>query len=144
MPKCQDHILAPGRLIPKMPQASLSDIGHKKLTPYFVHIVPVKFAHCHLIIILTEPACHHNSFWGSRCDSNHAPTISLKPCISFAAISAAPLFDTRHISPQGVSHHFQWPSSPFSDSSGYIFSKFITFRLIPAKTNLLRLSTQTL
>ena len=33
----------------------------------------------HLLIILTRHACHHNSFWESRCDSNHAPTISLKP-----------------------------------------------------------------
>ena len=31
------------------------------------------------LTILTEHACHHNSFWGSRCDSNHVPTISLKP-----------------------------------------------------------------
>ena len=35
----------------------------------------------HLLIILTKPACHHNSFWESRCDSNHAPTISLKPVL---------------------------------------------------------------
>ena len=28
--------------------------------------------------ILTEHACQHNSFWGSRCDSSHAPTLSLK------------------------------------------------------------------
>ena len=33
----------------------------------------------HLLIILTKPACHYNGFWGSRCDSNHVPTISLKP-----------------------------------------------------------------
>ena len=33
----------------------------------------------HLLIIPTKPVCHHNSFWGSRCDSNHATTISLKP-----------------------------------------------------------------
>ena len=33
----------------------------------------------HLLTLLTEHACHHNSFCGSRCDSNHAPTISLKP-----------------------------------------------------------------
>ena len=48
------------------------------LPPYFAHIVKVKFAHPHLVIILTKHACHHNSFWGSRCDSNHAPTVSLK------------------------------------------------------------------
>ena len=50
----------------------------RSLPPYFAHIVKVKFAHFHLLIILTKYACHHNSFWGSRCDSNHAPTISLK------------------------------------------------------------------
>ena len=33
----------------------------------------------HLLIIVTKPACHHNSFWGSRCDNNHALAISLKP-----------------------------------------------------------------
>ena len=33
----------------------------------------------HLLIILTKLGCHPNRFWGSRCDSNHAPTISLKP-----------------------------------------------------------------
>ena len=32
----------------------------------------------HLLIILTKHVCHHNNFWGSRCDSNHMPTISLK------------------------------------------------------------------
>ena len=34
----------------------------------------------HPLTILTKPAWHHNSYLGSRCDSNHAPTISLKPC----------------------------------------------------------------
>ena len=48
------------------------------LPPYFVHIVKVKFAHPHLLTRLTKHACHHNSFWGSRYDSSHAPTISLK------------------------------------------------------------------
>ena len=28
---------------------------------------------------LTKHACLHNSYWGSRCDSSHARTISLKP-----------------------------------------------------------------
>ena len=28
--------------------------------------------------IKTEHVCHHSSFWGSRCDRNHPPTISLK------------------------------------------------------------------
>ena len=66
----------------EMPQASPSDTATGSLPYYFAHIVEVKFAHpIHLLTILTvtEHACHHNSFWGSRCDSNHAPTISLKP-----------------------------------------------------------------
>ena len=68
---------------------------------------------------------------GLFADSNHAPTISLKPWISFAAISDILLTcDTFY----GVSHCFWWPSSPFSDNFGYIFSKFITFRLIPTKS----------
>ena len=44
---------------------------------YFAHIVKVKFTHFHLLTILTKHACHHNSLRGSRCDSSHAPTISL-------------------------------------------------------------------
>ena len=50
----------------------------RSLPPYFAHTVKVKFAHPHPLIILTKHACHHSSFWGSRCNSNHAPTISLK------------------------------------------------------------------
>ena len=61
-----------------MSQASHSDMATSSLPPYFAHIVKVKFAHPHLLIILTKHSCHHNSFWGSRCDSNHAPTVSLK------------------------------------------------------------------
>ena len=66
----------------EMPQASPTDKATGSLPHYFVHIVKAKFAHpIHLVTILTEHACHHNSFWGSRCDSNHVPTtcISLKP-----------------------------------------------------------------
>ena len=59
-----------------MPQASPSDTATRSLPHYLAHIVKVKFAH--LLTVLTKHACHHNSFWGSRCDSNHAPTISLK------------------------------------------------------------------
>ena len=60
----------------------------RSLLRYFARIVLVKLAYSHLLIILTEPAWHHNGLWGSRCNSNHTPTISLKLCISFAAISA--------------------------------------------------------
>ena len=70
----------PGSLALEMLQASPSDTVSGSLPHYFNHIVKVKFAHpSYLLTILTEHACHHNSFWGSRCDSNHAPTISLKP-----------------------------------------------------------------
>ena len=63
-----------------MPQASPSNTATGSLPHYFDHIVKVKFAHpTHLLTIITEHACHHNSFSGSRCDGNHAPTISLKP-----------------------------------------------------------------
>ena len=60
-------------------QASQSDMATRSLPPYFAHRVTVKFAHPHPPIILTKHVCHHNSFWRSRSDSNHAPTISLKP-----------------------------------------------------------------
>ena len=66
-------------------------LATRSLLTYFSHIVLVTFARPHQLIILTEPAWHHSSFWGSRCDSNHTPAISLKPCISFATISAIPL-----------------------------------------------------
>ena len=69
----------PGSLILEMHQASPSDTATRSLPLYFAHIVWVKFAHpTHLLTILTKHACHPNSFWGSRCDSNHVPTISLK------------------------------------------------------------------
>ena len=45
----------------------------------------VKFVLTHLLTVLIKHACHHNSFWGSRCVSSHAPTISLKPVL-FTAI----------------------------------------------------------
>ena len=97
----------PGRLIPKiLATRNLQNLpvilATKNLLLYFAHIVQDKFAHLHLLIIPTDPTCHHNSFWGSRCDSNHAPSISLKPCISFVAISAIPL---THNTFHGVSHH---------------------------------------
>ena len=62
-----------------MPQASPSDTATRSLPLYFAHIVWVKSAHpTNLLAILTKHACHHNSFWGSSCDSNQAPTVSLK------------------------------------------------------------------
>ena len=61
-----------------MPQASHSDMATRSLPHYFTHIVKVKFVLTHSLTLLTEHACHHTSFWGSKCDSNHAPTISLK------------------------------------------------------------------
>ena len=67
-----------GSLILEMPQASPSDTATRSLPRYFAHILTVKFAPTHLLTILTEHACHHTSFWGSRYDSSHAPTIYLK------------------------------------------------------------------
>ena len=75
-------------MIPGCPKHLPVTLATGSLLHYFAHIVSVKFAHPHLLIILTEPACHYNSFWRSRCDNNHVPTISLKPCIAFPAISA--------------------------------------------------------
>ena len=65
-------------VIPEMLHVSHSDTDTGSLHHYFTHIVKVKFAPTHLLTILTEHACQHNSFWRSRCDSNHAPTISPK------------------------------------------------------------------
>ena len=51
----------------------------RSLPLYFTQIVCVKFAHpTHPLTILTKHDYHHSSFWGSRCDSNHAPTTSPK------------------------------------------------------------------
>ena len=93
----------------------------------------------HLLIILTKPNCHHNDFWGSRCDSNQAHTISLKPCVISRRFRHTS-FNTQHIS----SHRFLSSRlivrhSQFPGDSGYISSKFNTFRPIPAKTNFPRL-----
>ena len=65
-----------------MPQASPSNTATRSLPHYFAHIVTVKFAPTLLPTILTEHVCHHNSFWESRCDSNHAPTISKTSTLS--------------------------------------------------------------
>ena len=52
--------------------------GHKELTPLPLSHSQGQICTPHPLTIPTEHACHHSSFWGSRCDSNHAPTISLK------------------------------------------------------------------
>ena len=39
----------------------------------------VKSVLTHLLTVLIQHACHRNHFWGSRCVSSHAPTISPKP-----------------------------------------------------------------
>ena len=53
--------------------------GHKELTPLPRSHGQGQICTPHLLTILTKHSCHHNSFWESRCDSNHGPTISLKP-----------------------------------------------------------------
>ena len=53
--------------------------GHKELTPLPRSHSQGQICTLHQLTILTKHACYHNSCWGSKCDSNHAPTISLKP-----------------------------------------------------------------
>ena len=77
----------PGNLTSEMHIASSSDTASGSSLHYFAHIVKVKFVLIHLLTVLTKHACQHNNFWGSRCVSSHAPTISLKPVL-FTAISA--------------------------------------------------------
>ena len=60
-------------------QASPSDTATRSLPPLLSSHSQGQICTPHLLIILTKHACHHNSFWGSRCDNNHASTISLKP-----------------------------------------------------------------
>ena len=130
----------PGRLIPEMPQASPSDIGHKELTSLLRPHSPSQICTPHLLVILTEPACHHNSFWGSRCDSNHAPTISLKPGILSRRFRLF-LWHTTHFTTRHISSLPMAIKSMFRQFRFYCL-QFITFRLISAKTNLSRLPTQ--
>ena len=76
-----------GSLTSEMLKASPNDTATRSSIHYFAHIVKVKFVLTHLLTVLTKHAGQHNSFWGSRCDSSHAPTISLKS-IPFTAFSA--------------------------------------------------------
>ena len=115
----------------------------RSLVSYFAHIVQVKFAHHHLLIIPTEPACRHNSFWGNRCDSNHAHLVFLKTLCYFTANSAIiSTHNTFYLMTYFIIFNGQQVHSPVF--SVIIFSKSITFWLIPAETNLSRLSTQKL
>ena len=90
-------------LTSEMLKASPSHMATRSSLHYFAHIVKVKFVLTHLLTILTKHTCQHNSFWRSRCDSSHAPTISLKPVV-FTAISAL-IFRHRHQSSQSTLHH---------------------------------------
>ena len=76
-----------GSLTSEMLIASLSDMATGSSLHHFAHIVHAKSVISHLLTVLTNHACQHNSFWGSRCVSSHAPTIYLKPVL-FMAISA--------------------------------------------------------
>ena len=98
----------------------------RSLPPYFTHIVKFKFAHPHPLIILTKHVCHHNSFWGSRCDSNHAPTISLK-LVHFQGDFGIPL----RLMTQVLSKH---TSSLTSDHPRYFesFRPYFLWNLISA------------
>ena len=70
LPYVKDRLLSCG---------SKSLDGHKELTPLFRYHSLGQICTAHLLIILTKPACFHNSFWGGRYDNNHATTISLEP-----------------------------------------------------------------
>ena len=111
------------------------------LPHYFAHIVWVKFAHpIHLLTILTKHACHHNSFWGSRCDSNHPPTISLKT-VHFHGDFGIPF---RHMT-QVLSRHTSSLTGNYPryfELFRHISYKIFTFRQILTKTNLSRLATK--
>ena len=74
----KSHYSCPGNLTSEMHKASPSDTDSGSSLHHFAHIVKVKFVLTHLLTVLTKHACQHNSFWGSRCVSSHAPTISLK------------------------------------------------------------------
>ena len=93
----------PSNLTSEMYIESLSDTASGSSLLYFADIVKVKFVLTHLLTVLTKHACQHNSFWGSRCVSSHAPTISLKPVL-FTAISAL-IFRHWHQSSQSTLHH---------------------------------------
>ena len=90
-------------LTSEMHIASLSGMASGSSLHYFAHIVKVKFVLIHLLTVLTKHACQHNSFWGSRCVSSHAPTTSLKPVL-FTVISALILRHC-HQSSQSTLHH---------------------------------------
>ena len=62
-----------GSLTSEMPKASPNDKATGSSLHYFAHIVKVKFVTTHLLTVLTKHSCQHNSFWGSRYDSSHAP-----------------------------------------------------------------------
>ena len=66
----------PGSLILEMSQASPSDMATMSLSPLLCSQGLGQICTPHLLIILTKPACHHNIFWGSRCDSNQVHTVS--------------------------------------------------------------------
>ena len=88
--------------------------GHKELTPLLRSQGLRQICTPHLLLILTKPACHQNSFCGGRCDSNQAHTISLKPCIISRRFRLTS-FDTHHISSHLffslllMVHHSQFP-----------------------------------
>ena len=96
----------------------------------------------HLLTILTKHACHHNSFWGSRCDSNHVPTISLKTGTLLQRFRHTfSAYDTSLIKAYPL-HHQLVTTHDISSYFGLISYKIFTFWLIPTKTNLSRLATQ--
>ena len=124
-----------------MSQTSPSDMATRSLPPYFTHIVKFKFAHPHPLIILTKHICHHNSFWGSRCDSNHAPTISLK-LVHFHGDFGIPFLLMTHVLSKHTSSLYTSDYPRYFESFRPYFHEIFLFRSIPTKTILSRLATQ--
>ena len=120
-----------------MSQTSPSDMATRSLPPNFTHIVKFKFAHPHPLIILTKHVCHHNSFWGSRCDSNHVPTISLK-LVHFHGDFGIPF----RLMTQVLSKHTSSTTHDISSHFGLISDEIFSFRSIPTKTFLSKLATE--
>ena len=65
-------------IILEMPPNISQRYGHKELTPSIRSHSESQICTSHPPIIPTKHARHHNSPRGSRCDSNHAPTVSPK------------------------------------------------------------------
>ena len=124
-----------------MPQASPSDIAHKELTPLLLAHSPGQ---------ICIPPSNNNTNWaclpsqqllGKQMWQQPRTYHFLKSLVFFSRRFRLSLRHTTHFATRRISSLLMAIKSIF-DNFGYIFSNFITFRLIPAETNLSRLSTQ--